>query len=387
MHVRQTFAPRRLIADERLWIAVIVFTAFVATVVCVNRVCNNFLIFRAAFDHLMSGVDLYRLHPAEHQDLFKYSPTFALAFAPFRVLPYPVALLAWNLLNVLLIYAGLRLVLGENERLAAVQLTALGLITTVDGTQSNGLVAATIILGFAALERNRLGLAATAIGSGILIKLFPAAALALAAPRKDRARFAIVFAVAFAALVALPLLVTSAPLLLAQYRSWYDMGSVDALDRGASVMRLLHDLAGYGGPNWPVQLTGFAVLVLPLARGQWSDPRHRKLFLASLLVYSVVFNHKAEQPSFIIAVVGVAIWYAVRPRTLARDVLAGAMLVCTVPLFVAVAAPWLPGGLMMPLLMTAAAATVVWVTIQVELLDFAPQTAEGLPDAAMQPAE
>ena len=117
-HVKETFAPRRLIADERCWIALIVFTACVATVVCVHRVCNNFLIFRAAFDHLIAGVDLYRLHPAEHQDLFKYSPTFALVFAPFRALPYPVALLAWNLLNVLLIYAGLRLVLGENERLA-----------------------------------------------------------------------------------------------------------------------------------------------------------------------------------------------------------------------------------------------------------------------------
>lgn len=385
--MKETFAPRRLIADERCWIAVIVFTACVATVVCVNRVCNNFLIFRAAFDHLMAGVDLYRLHPAEHQDLFKYSPTFALVFAPFRALPYPVALLGWNLLNVLLIYAGLRLVMGENERLAAVQLTALGLITTVDGTQSNGLVAATIVLAFAALERNRLALAATAIGSGILIKLFPAAALALVAPRKDRARFAIIFTVVFAALVGLPLFVTSAPLLLAQYRSWYAMGSVDALDRGASVMRLLHDLAGYDGPNWPVQLAGLALLALPLSRGQWSDPRHRKLFLASLLVYSVVFNHKAEQPSFIIAVVGVAIWYAVKPRTLARDLLAGAMLVCTVPVFVAVAAPWLPGGVMTPLLMTAAGATAVWVAIQVELLDFAPQTAEGLPEAVMQPAE
>jgi hypothetical protein len=152
-------------------------------------------------------------------------------------------------------------------------------------------------------------------------------------------------------------------------------------------MRLMHDLAGYDGPNWPVQLAGTALLLLPLCRGRWSDPRHRRLVLASLLVYSVIFNHKAEQPSFIIAVVGVAIWYATRPRTLARDVLAGAVFISTVPVFLAVAIPWLPGGVMTPLLMTAAAATAVWVAIQVELLDPVRVTADGLPQAEMQPAD
>jgi hypothetical protein len=379
---------RRVIANERFWIGVFCVAAAVSTVICVARVCNNFLIFRAAVDHLVAGADLYRHYPREHDDLFKYSPTFALAFAPFRALPYAPALLAWNLLNVILIYAGLRLILpAAGERLAAVQLTALGLVTTLDGTQSNGLVAAAILLSFAAFERDRLRLAATAIGSGILIKLFPAAALALAAPRRDRVRFAGWFAVIFAALLSAPLIVTPAMTLLAQYQSWYGMGSADALDRGASVMRLLHVAFGYDGANWPVQLAGTLLLVLPLARGQWHDARHRKLFLASLLIYSVIFNHKAEQPSFIIAMVGVAIWYAVKPRRLSRDVLAGSAIVAMVPVFLAVAIPWLPGGIMPGLLATSAACTFIWMGIQAELLDLAPERAETLAEALIQPAD
>ena len=378
---------RRRIADERSWLGLLAVTAIVATAVCVIRVCNNFLIFRSAFDHLLVGADMYALHPAEHADLFKYSPTFALAFAPFRMLPYAPALLAWNLLNVMLIYAGLRMILEPGERLAAVQLTALGLVTTLDGTQSNGLVAATILLAFAAFERRRLGLAATAITAGILIKLFPAAALALAAPRRDRLKFALVFAAIFALFVAAPLLVTSARELVGQHQSWYEMGAVDALDRGGSVMRLLHLVVGYDGPNWPVQLAGTAMLLAPLARDRWSDARHRKLFLASLLLYSVIFNHKAEQPSFVIAMVGVAIWYAVKPRSLARDVLAGAVILATVPMLLAVAIPWLPGGITPALLMTSAACTAVWFGIQAELLDLAPEPAETLPQPAMQAAD
>jgi hypothetical protein len=126
---------------------------------------------------------------------------------------------------------------------------------------------------------------------------------------------------------------------------------------------------------------------LPLARGQWSDARHRRTFLASLLVYSVIFNHKAEQPSFVIAMVGVAIWYAVKPRTLARDVLAGAVILATVPIFLGVAIPWLPGGIMPALLMTSAACMVVWLGMQAELLDLVPETAEALPEPLMQPAD
>lgn len=379
---------RRLINDERAWIVFYVLIATIATVVCVGRQCNNFLIFRSAFDHVVSGTDLYRLHPSEHLDLFKYSPTYALFFAPFRVLPYAPALLAWNLLNVGLIYAGLRLALDPQERLPAVQLVGIGLVTTLDGTQSNGLVAALIVLAFAALERKRIALAATAIAGGIMIKLFPAAAVAFAIPRRDRWRFGGWLAVALIGLIAVPLVVTNVPTLIAQYRSWYSMGAVDALDRGASVMRLLHDLFGYDGPNWPVQLAGTAMLMLPLVRGQWADASHRRSFLASLLVYSVIFNHKAEQPSYVIAIVGVAIWYAIGPRTLIRTVLTGLVFLATVPVFLAVAIPDLLSSLSLPLAFAAGTCTICWLGIQVDLLDLAPATEPAtIGSAEMQPAD
>lgn len=378
---------RKGIADERWWVATYLVTAGIAIGVCLGRQCNNFLIFRSAFSHVVSGIDLYAAHPGEHADLFKYSPTFALLFAPFAALPYAPGLIAWNVLGVLVIYLSLRLALDPSQRLAAIQLTGIGLITTIDGTQTNVLIAALIVLAFAAVERRRIQAAALAIAGGTLIKLFPAAALAFALPLRERWRFGATFVVTLAALVALPLAVTSPAMLIAQYHSWYAMGSVDALDRGASVMRLLHDLFGYDGPNWPVQLTGTALLLVPLVRGRWSDPDHRKSFLASLLVYSVIFNHKAEHPSYIIAVVGIAIWYAVGARTTAKSLLTGAVLVSTVPVFVWVALPGLLGDAIVPLEFTAAACTLAWLGMQVELLDLVPMTEGSLAAPEMQPAE
>jgi hypothetical protein len=378
---------RLIFADERFWLAVYFVTAGIASAVCIGRQCNNFMIFRSAFGHVMTGVDLYAPHPAEHADLFKYSPTFALMFAPFAIAPYSAALVTWNFLSVTLVFVALRLALDPGDRLVAIQLTGLGLITTIDGTQTNGVIAALIVFAFAAFERQRLRSAATLIAGGTLIKLFPAAALAFALPRKDRWRFGMVFAAVFAGLIALPLLVTPMSTLIEQYRSWYSMGSVDALDRGASVMRLMHDLIGYDGPNWPVQLAGTALLMLPLARGAWSDPAHRRSFMGSLLVYSVIFNHKAEQPSYIIAVVGVAVWYAVGARTLAKTVMTGLVFASTVPVFIWVANQGVFGDVILPLGYTAATCTLAWLAIQVELLDLLPVSDAALPAPEMMPAE
>jgi hypothetical protein len=64
-----------------------------------------------------------------------------------------------------------------------------------------------------------------------------------------------------------------------------------------------------------VQLAGVAVLLAPLVKySSWGLPRFRLLYLASVLMFCVLFNHKAESPSFVIAVAGIAIWFAVSPR-------------------------------------------------------------------------
>jgi hypothetical protein len=373
-------ALRALLATERGWLGVYLLVVAIATGVCIARECNNFLIFRAAYGHLLAGHDLYAAYPAEHADLFKYSPTFALLFAPFAWLPFAWALLAWNLVNALGLYHAIRLAVPAPARLEAIQLVGIGLITTVDGTQSNGVIAALIVLAFVALERNRLVHAALAIVAGVLIKIFPLAAAAFVLPRRDRWRFALLATIVGVVMIALPLIVTPPATLVAQYRSWFHLGAIDALDRGASVMRMLHIAVGYQGPNWPIQLVGSGLLVLPVALrpDRWRDPDFRRGFLASLLVFAVIFNHKAEQPSFVIALVGMAIWHATSPRSPVRNVVTGSTFIATVPILMTVIAPGLiADSVDAPLLVASACCTVAWFTMQGELLDLFPERVAG----------
>jgi glycosyl transferase family 87 len=303
---------------------------------------NTFDIYRASFSHLLAGRDLYAPDPARYRDLFKYSPTFALLFAPFAILPFPLALFLWNATNALALAAGIASVLPPRRAAIALALCFWEMTGALQYAQSNALVAGLMILTFVALERGRVRWGAAAAALGACIKIYPLAAIVCAVPLR-RARSAIAWTVvALIVLVALPAAVLpgGAHALLAQYRSWRALEAVDALQGvvpagqhvvglNGGVMQLARVCCDVHWPNWTIQLAGTALLLLPLAlrRRSWDDPRFRLAFLCSVLVYAVLFNHKAESPSYIVGMAGIAIWFAAGPLTRTRTAFALALLV------------------------------------------------------------
>jgi hypothetical protein len=149
-------------------------------------------------------------------------------------------------------------------------------------------------------------------------------------------------------------------------------------------MGLLHDWGGLDIASWMVQAAGTAILLLPLALriDRWDEADFRRRFLASLLVYCVIFNHKAERQSYVIALSGIVIWYLTAPRLRARDVLFGLVYALTSLL----SSSGVPGALksgLTPLHRQALPVTLVWLVMQAELLSRrrGPRT----PEAVAQP--
>lgn len=289
---------------------------------------NNFLIFRWSYLNLAAGHDMYAAQPQHHTDLYKYSPSFAVLFAPFALIPFALSLALWDALNALLLFFAVDRLLPGRRGLIALALIYFEVLRSMQRSQSNSLVTALVILAFLAFEHRRPLGAALAIAVGAAVKIFPLAALSLAIFYRGRFRFALWMAAAMAAVLALPLLVVSPAALAAQYHSWRVVESVDALSVGGGgggglyggVMQQLRIWLGVSWPNWPVQLAGTVLLMLPLVR--WREWRHedfRLRFLCSLLVYMVIFNHQSESPSFVIAVTGIAIWFVTTPRNWWHD--------------------------------------------------------------------
>ncbi len=295
---------------------------------------NNILIFRAAFHHLIAGRDLYAAYPAQYSDHFKYSPTFALLFAPFALLPLVPAYVLWASTCATTVFLGLRANLPPRQATLALAIAWLAVLGDLQRAQANALCAGLMLLGWAAMERRRQWPAAAAVATATFVKIFPIAALAGAIFHPRKWRFAIVAATTAVIGIALPLVAVHWGSLVAQYHSWAAIERHDAvpLSRyGASGAGLYAGLMGqfivwFGvdWPFWPTQLAGVLILLAPLLRGRsaWT-PQFRLTFLTSILVFCVLFNHQAESPTYSIAMIGAAIWYAASDRSWWRTALIG----------------------------------------------------------------
>jgi len=279
---------------------------------------NNFSIFKQSSAHLLHHQDLYELYPEEHWDYFKYSPTFAFLAIPLNYIPDLLGLVLWNLANAWALFFALRCLPISPMAIVAVQWLVLkDLMTSLQNAQSNALVAASVVMVFAMIERKKVGTAAFWLALSFFVKLYGVVVAIVMLLRPQKRKFVGYSALWFVVLALLPLLVISPRELVAQYQSWHTLlGSDHTINYGMSVMGWLHSWFGLEGHKTVTVLIGGFLLLLPLIHiKSYENPLFRLWFLSAVLIWMVIFNHMAESPTFVIAICGVAIWYATCQRT------------------------------------------------------------------------
>jgi Glycosyltransferase family 87 len=306
---------------------------------------NNLRIFCTAFAHLLHGVNLYAPAPSEYADVFKYSPTFALCMAPFAALPLVWSALAWNCLNAGVFVLGvLRLSSVQqagrpNVHSLILWITLVELLTALQNFQSNALLAGLALLTIAAFERYKPVQAALYLALAFHVKLFGIALAVIAVLYRRNGRFSMALLGWLLVLTALPLLVIPPESLATQYVNWASLLASDhEASYGLSAMRLIQPVLPTPMTVSVVQVASLLLTYLPVLFAGWlkrwfelpsrqnprppagSNARLLVLTGASILLWMVVFNHKAESPTFIIAMTGIALWYAVSARGLTERV-------------------------------------------------------------------
>ncbi len=186
---------------------------------------NNYVIFKYSFHHLVQDKDLYIQHPEDQYDLFKYSPSFALAFGIFAALPDYLGLLMWNLINALFLYFAIFSLpkINTKAKVSMLLVIIIELMTSMQNTQCNALIAGLIIMTFVLLERDKHFLATLCIVSTIFIKVFGVVAIALFIfyPKKTKLILYTLFWSAF--FILLPLVVVDFAQLKFLYSSWLNL--------------------------------------------------------------------------------------------------------------------------------------------------------------------
>jgi hypothetical protein len=276
---------------------------------------NNFVIFKQSFFHLIHNQDIYTHFPAEHYDVFKYSPTFSLWMSWFAYFPDVVGLILFNLVNVIVLIIGLRYLPLSKQRLNMLLFfIVIETLISLTSSQTNILITGLLILGWHFMEKGKPWWAALMIVLTIYIKIFGVVALALFLFYPTRWKAALATICWSIVIGLLPLMVISPEQLVFLYKSW---GTLLTMDHNASVgvsfYGWLHSWFGFDISKPIFVLAGALIFCIPLLRFKnWGNPAYRLTMLASVLIWVVIFNHKGESPTYVLAIVGVAIWYFIK---------------------------------------------------------------------------
>lgn len=159
---------------------------------------------------------------------FRYSPTFALAFSPFAILPPSIGGILWAALNIGLLVFALRLLIKEIfpgdwskfQEACFLILSLAGCTRAIWSAQSNSLIFALAVFAVVAVKKERWWAAAFILAAAVHIKLWPAALALLLMARIPR-QLAGRFAAACAVLVIPPFFTRPFPIVIQQYQDWY----------------------------------------------------------------------------------------------------------------------------------------------------------------------
>jgi hypothetical protein len=240
----------------------------------------------------------------------------------FAFFPDVVGLILFNLVNMIVLIIALRYLPLSKQRLNMLLFfIAVETLISLTSSQTNILITGLLILGWHFMDKGKTWWAALMIVLTFYIKIFGIVALALFLLYPGRWKAALATICWTIVIGLLPLMVISPEQLLFLYKSW---GGLLAMDHGNSVgvsfYGWWHSWFGFNVSKQLFVLLGALLFCVPLLRFKsWSDPAYRLNMLASVLIWVVIFNHKGESPTYVIAMVGVAIWYFIKQSASKTD--------------------------------------------------------------------
>lgn len=352
---------------------------------------NNYKVFENVYWHAIDGVSLYGRYP-EYYDSNYYGIIFSVIIAPFAMLPDWLGIIFWVVANTLFLFYAIRqLPLSHTQKVVIYWFSYWELMTAQGVQQFNISVAAFIILAFVFIERKKDFWAAFFIILGTFIKIYPIAGLAFFffSKRKPTLILSCIFwAVIF---FFIPVLYTPGlDYVISQYIEWFsqlqdkNILNMFSLSQNMSLLGVFRKISGNPDYSdlWFI-IPGLILFFIPYIRtDQYKHISFRLMLLANVLLFIVLFSTGAEVSSYIIATIGVAIWYVCSPsihkkyNTYLFFITLGIMLISATE----IVPSYIRSTYLRPYVVRAWPCIIVWLTICYEMifLNFANQNNKSL---------
>lgn len=286
---------------------------------------NNYLIYKGVFKHLCQEVNLYSLYPAEYFDSNHYGILFGLIIAPFSVLPDALGVTLWVVFHAFVLYQALVVLpLKNTEKWIVLAICLVDLMTSSHNVQVNPSVGALIIFSWYFVRKEKDFWAVLFVLIGAFVKLYGIVGLVFWVFSKHKIKY--IYAGLFWGIIlfCLPMLFSSPHFVLQSYYDWY-ASLVEKNIANQNIVQGMQDVSFMGlvrrltpfheVSNLVFLVPAFLLQVLPLLRLKMYENLHFQLrYLASLLIFVVIFSSSSESATYIIAVSGVAIWFITQDK-------------------------------------------------------------------------
>lgn len=287
---------------------------------------NNYLIYKGVFYHILNKTELYTEYPTEYFDKNHYGPIFSFVIAPFAILPDWLGTVLWSLFLVLLIVWAIYNLPLKNIQIAAILWICFNeYLISAQSFQVNAIMVFIIVMSYVFITKKHDFWSAMLIALGTFIKLYGIVGLAFFFFSKQKPKFILSLLFWGALFFVLPMLISSPQYIIERYVEWFteliDKNQTNAVlgsYQDFSVMGVIRRFANDSSiPNTPFLIVGLILFGLPYLRFKaYSNQKFQLLLLSSVLIFTVIFSSGSESPTYIIAFVGVAIWFVIQsPKT------------------------------------------------------------------------
>lgn len=282
----------------------------------IGRIGNlgNYKIFVNSFGHLINHKNLY-ISFNDGLDLYKYSPTFALFMGLFFWAPDYIGIICWHIFNLLILYIAVKDLEDVNNKLflyCFILITSWG---SFQVSQVNAMMGGLTYLFSMCLYKRKLNQAAILLAASTFIKIYSGFAIILLILFKEgRSRFLLYYLSYCILLFLLPLIVMNFHQLLQLYFYWGNLLYNDSHSYGLSIIGAYAQLLPMGHYTVIIiNLLGLIyMLIIFMIIIKSRVALSKKIIyniISLLMLWMVIFNHKAESQTYILAYIGIAIWF------------------------------------------------------------------------------
>ncbi|UZT98312.1 glycosyltransferase family 87 protein [Chryseobacterium fluminis] len=280
---------------------------------------NNYLIFKNVFFNTVSQKNLFIHYPDLYFDLNHYGVFFSALIAPFALMPDWLGISLWNVANTFIFVYGIyKLPFSDSKKAVFGLLCLQEYITAALSLQFNVALTGLLLLSATFIYERKEVQSATAILIGVFVKIYGIVGLTQFLFIKNKAKFILSGLVIAVIFFALPMAYSSPAFVIQSYTDWFQsiveknsenqvLGNMQDISLMGFFRRILGDASI---SNLVFLAVGLPLFAAPYIRiGQYKHYAFQLMILASSLLFLVLFSSSSESPTYIIAVVGVLIWF------------------------------------------------------------------------------